>query len=428
MARHLNDFARTLRRLAKGCLLAGAMTAAGPAAAGVAPTLAAATCAALVARVDQVPGAGPVFLRSYDDDSGQGAMAEPALANAAFTYDNALATIALIACDRTEHALRLGEALLSAATLDRAADRGRLRNAYRAGAQEQRPIPPMGWWDGASNRWLEDSYQVGTATGNVAWGALALLTLHQATGDRRFRDGAARLAGWVIGQTHDPRGPGGFNGGIQGYDDAPQPLTWKSTEHNTDLAAVFGWLARSGAAGDWSAPERAARSFVQAMWSGETGHFATGTTPDGVTVNHATSGLDAQLWPLLLPDAPHAWRRALAYVERAHGVDGGFDFNDDRDGVWLEGTAQAALSFHAVGRTGEAERALAEVAREISPGGYVWATRQPSITTGLAIGPDSTFDDFRYYRRPHLAATAWAALAALQWNPFTGRRSGDDRK
>ncbi len=26
----------------------------------------------------------------------------------------------------------------------------------------------------------------------------------------------------------------------------------------------------------------------------------------------------------------------------------GFDFNDDRDGVWWEGTAQAALVYHAV--------------------------------------------------------------------------------
>jgi hypothetical protein len=44
----------------------------------------------------------------------------------------------------------------------------------------------------------------------------------------------------------------------------------------------------------------------------------------------------------------------------------------------------------------------------------------------LAIGPDSIRDDFRYYRRPHLAATAWAALAATAWNPLTGQRLNGD--
>lgn len=407
-------------------VLAAAIAAVNPVAAapaaGLAPDLAARSCAALVARVDEVPGAEPVFLRSYDAASGRGIMSEPALANAAFTYDNALAVIALIACGQRRQALRIGEALLSATSQDRAGAQGRLRNAYRAGAQTQRPIPPMGWWDHAANRWLEDSYQVGTATGNVAWAALALLTCHQATGDGRFRDGAARLARWVVDHAHDPRGPGGFSGGVQGFDDAPRALGWKSTEHNTDLAAVFDWLERAGAAGPWSEPAAAARSFLHAMWSPGSGHFAIGTMPDGETISRTNSGLDAQLWPLLLPQAPPDWRRALAYAERTHGVDGGFDFNGDRDGLWVEGTAQAALAYRVVGRIDGAERLFTEIAKEFSPGGYVWATRQPSITTGLAIGPDSTTDDFRYERRPHLGATAWVALAALGWNPFTGRQ------
>src|SRR5215475_3727321 len=67
-------------------------------------------CAALTERVNAVPGKGPVFLRSYDAASGQGAGTEPAL-NAAFTYDNALAVIALVACDETSSAQRVGDAL-----------------------------------------------------------------------------------------------------------------------------------------------------------------------------------------------------------------------------------------------------------------------------------------------------------------------------
>jgi hypothetical protein len=36
----------------------------------------------------------------------------------------------------------------------------------------------------------------------------------------------------------------------------------------------------------------------------------------------------------------------------------------------------------------------------------------------LALSADSKSADFYYYRRPHLGATAWSALAALGRNPF----------
>lgn len=370
-------------------------------------------CAALAARVDATPGPGPVFLRSYDESG-----TEPALAEAAFTYDNALAAMALVACGRTPQARRLGEALLAAATGDRAGAQGRLRNAYRAGKQESVPLP-NGWWDAAAGRWAEDPMQVGTATGNVAWAGLALLSLGETTGESRFTDGALHLARWVTAHAASRQGPGGFTGGIHGDGAGSMALGWKSTEHNVDLAALFGWLARTRP--EWQPPHAAARAFVAAMWDRDSGHFLTGTLPDGVSPNRATSGLDAQLWPLLLDDAPVSWLRALAYAEQAHGVSGGFDFNDDRDGVWWEGTAQAALVYAVVGKPRGADALLAGLAGQFSPGGYIWATREPRLTTGLALSPDSGSADFLYFRRPHLAATAWAVLAAKRWNPFAGR-------
>ena len=63
----------------------------------------------------------------------------------------------------------------------------------------------------------------------------------------------------------------------------------------------------------------------------------------------------------------------------------------------------------------------AEKGGQLGAEGYVYATREPRITTGLAIGTDSGSADFYYYRRPHLAATAWALLAALKRNPFERR-------
>ncbi len=54
-------------------------------------------CNAIASRVDALSGNGPVLLRSYDNQQGQGAPALPSIQSAAFTYDNALAVIALLA-------------------------------------------------------------------------------------------------------------------------------------------------------------------------------------------------------------------------------------------------------------------------------------------------------------------------------------------
>jgi hypothetical protein len=371
-------------------------------------------CGAITARVDAVAGSAPIFLRSYDNESGSGEPSEPSLRTAAFSYDNALAVIALLACDKPGHAKRVGEALRLAAMSD-----ARLRNVYRAGAVENGKPLPNGWWQAKENRWVEDAYQDGTATGNAAWTALALLALHDATGEARWREAALKLTNWIVANTADARGAGGFDGGIEGFDAAPTKVSWKSTEHNIDLAALFAWLVRVDAQGGWQKRAQQAWNFVDAQWDAASGHFWIGSLPDGVTANRAVSGLDVQLWAQLLPDADPQWRRALAWAERAHGVAGGFDFNDDRDGLWTEGTAQAALVYLRLGRGRDAENVFATIAQQVSAGGFVYATREPHITTGLAVGGDSNSADFYYYRRPHLGATAWAALAALNRNPFT---------
>ena len=71
-----------------------------------------------------------------------------------------------------------------------------MRNAYRAGLVEAgKPSALPGWWDVKQKLWAEDAYQDGTATGNVAWAALALLNLHQATRDETYRAGAERMLG-----------------------------------------------------------------------------------------------------------------------------------------------------------------------------------------------------------------------------------------
>jgi hypothetical protein len=414
---------RRLAALALAFSFVAGVSASSAMAEDAAGKLAAETCRTLHDRVAAVSGAEPVFLRSYDAAGGSGPGDEPAL-NGAFTYDNALAAVALRACGDIASARRIADALWLAAGSDRSYAPGRLRNAYRPGAVQGTPVAPMGWWNASEGRWDEDPYQVGSATGNLAWAALALLTLGDATQDPRYAAGAASIGRWIVAQTGDAKKPAGFTGGLYGYDDKAERLTWKSTEHNTDLAAMFDWLARLQPDAGWGEPAAKARGFVAAQWSAEERRFLVGTLPDGATPNRHNSGIDSELWPLLLAKPAPEWRASLAHVEKHYAVGGGFDFNDDRDGVWSEGTAQAALVYRALGMAEKAERRLDWLAGEISPGGFVWATDKARITTGLALSPESTQDDFYYYRLPHLGATAWAALAATGWNPFTGAPIG----
>jgi hypothetical protein len=54
---------------------------------------------------------------------------------------------------------------------------------------------------GRANIWTEDPAQDGTSTGNVAWAALALLTLHEATYEGRYLTDAGRPIDWIIVNT-----------------------------------------------------------------------------------------------------------------------------------------------------------------------------------------------------------------------------------
>lgn len=366
-------------------------------------------CKAIASRVDAIPGDGPVLLRSYDSRQGHGPPAVAPLRSAAFTYDNALAVIALLACHKRPQAERIGEALRLAARND-----SRLRDAYLAGAVVGDKPRPNGWWN-AQGHWVvaaqqySGAYQGGTSSGNVGWAALALLALHQATGEVRWRDAAVDLAAWAVAHASDTRGAGGFNGGMESLPLKPRPALWKSTEHNIDLTALFEWLQRIGApGGHWGAEAKRARRFVTAQWETSSGHFWMGTTADGIAAVHSPSALDVQLWAQLLPNAPNRWQRALAWIQRNHSVGGGFSFTDDRAGMWTEGTAQAALVYRQVGDEAEADKLFVIIAQQASPNGFFYATPAPRAKAAYSF----------YYHQPCLAATAWAVIAALNRNPY----------
>jgi hypothetical protein len=375
-------------------------------------------CAALAHAVaSQAGGAKAAFVRSYEHGDDESRL--PAgLATTAFVYDNALAVIALIACGNPDSATIVGNALSLAVRSDRTFADGRVRNAYRPGAVgESGPALP-GWWDGKNNIWAEDPAQDGTSTGNVAWAALALLTLHQATNQQAFLADAERLIDWII--QHTSTGDG-FRGGFHGYDPEQVKITWRSTEQNVDVYAAASWLLRLTGDRKYADAASEARRFIGRAFDAD--HFLLGTKPDGSLADPGMLALDVQLWPwMAIADAPAQWRSGLKFAADHLAVADGFDFNGDRDGVWVEGTAQASLAYRIAGDPARSAQLLMTLEGDRSPSGLLFATRSARVSTGLAIDPTKGEPDFFYFRRPHLGATAWAALAATSWNPFTGTK------
>jgi len=344
---------------------------------------------AIVKAMDAIP-AGPALLASYPVNP------PPALQDAAFIYDNALALIAFAATGHPSQALRIGEALLIALDHDRFWHDGRLRNAYRAGPMTA-PAALPGYWNASAKLWNEDAYQVGTASGNIAWAALSLF--HLAKADPRFAAAGRRLTRWLTSAVWDH----GVIGGFFGEEPTPIRQTWHSTEQNLDAAVVLSL------AGDPRAD--VCRAFVAAAFDPVRGCFNIGS-------GGGSTALDANLWPLLaFPDAPKAWSRSLDWVRSRFQTEDGLGYREHPDGMWTEGTAQGALTFARAGDSGIAKQLLGAALRMSSPNGYLFAAKH-EIRTGLEVGPTSTTDDFRYYPLPHLGATAWAALAMADSNPF----------
>ena len=377
-------------------------------------------CAPLADAVaSQAAGAKAVFVRSYERGEDESRL--PAgLASTAFVYDNALAVIALVACGDVTSATTIGNALSLAAHSDRSFPDGRVRNAYRPGPVGDGAPALPGWWDDKQKIWAEDPAQDGTSTGNVAWAALALLTLHQATKQQSFLVDARHLIDWVIANLSSGNG---FRGGFHGYDPQQVPLTWISTEHNVDVYAAATWLFRLTGERKYADAASQARRFLERTF--DVDHFLLGTKPDGSLGDSGILALDVQLWPwMAIPDAPAQWRSALNFAATHLAVKDGFDFNGDRDGLWVEGTAQASLAYRIAGDPRRSAQLLTTLEANRSPSGFLYATRETRVSTGLSIDPTGTGTepDFFYFRRPHLGATAWATLAAPAWNPFIGRK------
>ena len=139
-----------------------------------------------------------------------------------------------------------------------------------------------------------------------------------------------------------------------------------------------------------------------------------------MTVNTQTVPLDAQTLSLLTLGPNERTRRAIDYAEAHHratyGDYEGFDFNDDQDMPWFEGTGQMVVAYWMLGNTDQAQYYLSEL-REVqatAPNGNgkgIVAAPVDGLTTGF---------DWLYFNRLHVGATAWFIFAERWYNPYWG--------
>ena len=377
----------------------------------------------------------PRFLVSYDTVPSIMNF-DTVMRNVAFTYDNALALIAFLARGNPEDMRRaklLADALVYALNNDRYFADGRLRNAYQGGDLVLFPgwkphgkegtVRMPGWWEAVDDKWYEDEFQVCTHTGNIAWAMLALLLYYNIAGGDQYLDAAKQLGAWVETETADTRCDGGYTGGYEGWEmtinnpAGQTKLLWKSVEHNLDLYVAFKLLFDMTGDMQWQPRALKSKNFVETMWNGSNTHFWTGTSDDGCTVNDDTIPVDIQAWVIMALDS---YKTALIGAENCcftehHGFKG-FDFNDDKDGVWFEATAQMAVAYQInrqMDKSGlyMAELRKAQKSTNNNNGKGILAACHDRVTTGF---------DWKYFNRLHVGATVWYIFAESKYNPYWG--------
>jgi hypothetical protein len=392
---------------------------------------------ARAARLDQ-----PRFLRSYTtlplqpapEACATQAGVDLALRNLAFSYDNAIALLAFLfegTPDGQRRARLIGDAFVYAAAHDRFLTGGSLRSAYAAGDL----VLPPGWTPngvvgavilpGFYCEQPQAFFEVGQEAldvGNNAWVMIALLALHRATGEPTYLQVASGIGQFINTLRNDEGTYQGFQGGFRPFEiPGPAPrVPWASGEHNLDVFAAFTELAELTGDATWAAGASHARTFVEALWDPGIGCYRAGSTdPSNLNVGSGMLPLDVQAWSVLaLPEVlalhPEIFTCPEAFHSTVDGGFSGFDFNEDRDGVWFEGTAQMATAYASAGFESSAaqyrtELATAQVTPPTGDGFGIAAATVDGLTSGFG---------FEYFRRFHIAVAGWNVFAQLGVNPY----------
>ncbi len=335
----------------------------------------------------------------------------------AWVYDNDLVVLAMIDRGTPEDMSRakiLCDALILCQNHDQDFDDGRIRDGYWASDLRG----PSG-----KNSSIKSP---GSGTGNMAWTIIALIRYYEVTGNKTYLNSAERLGNWIYNNCYDIRGAGGYTGGYEdrNFDWELEKIEWKSTEHNIDVYVAFRELYEATSNSIWRNRAIHAKKFVESLWNESEGHFWTGTTNDGVTINKDVRPLDVNTWALMAlarinKSAINNWIETDCQVNCC-GFEG-FDFNDDKDGIWFEGTAQMCIAYQIKNETNKSEEFIKEIRRAQTSannnnGKGIVAACHNNVSTGFG---------WDYPNALHIGATAWYIFAERKLNPYWGISTSD---
>jgi hypothetical protein len=376
----------------------------------------------------------------------------------AFTYDNAVAIMAYLARGRHEDIQRasiLGQGLIHAQTTNFPVADGRFAQAYFVNLAD------------ASGAYVTPAaypfYFYSSSSGDQAWAGMALAQIYQRTHSAAFLKAAVKVANWIVANTYDTQGPGGYRFGtyIDSSNHSQPSGNGKATEHNIDIFAFFSMLAKLTGNSTWSALAKHALTFVEAMFNSTGGFFYTGTTGDQITISKDIIPEDVQTWSylalenktygmsldwvktnLVTIDTPSSPFSALTGLGNVRVQGETFDTaslatsGNDPEAVWLEGTAHtvsALLLRHKEADdaddspfpSGDRETAkllLKNLRFAQSLLGTSQTLNGAPLTPGQGIvaatGRLDTGFGYDYFANLHIGATGWYALALHDANPF----------
>ncbi|NEW09101.1 hypothetical protein GK047_24295 [Paenibacillus sp. SYP-B3998] len=290
-----------------------------------------------------------------------------------YTYDQAVAAVAFIAKNDTARAYDLLNKLKGLQHKD-----GYWYTAYSS----KNAVAE-------SEKWI----------GPILWVVMAAAQYKKATGATSFDAMANDAINWVL---KFQQSDGGINGGI---DASGKKLTYASTEENEDAYAAlkaFGFNSQA---------EKVRTFLTTKMWDSANNRWYVGRNNKGVF-------LDVNAWGVqsLGSLGPANYLKSLDYnmnqMRLKKTVNGivvdGFDFNADKDDVWLEGTAQMAAALYTAGRTTDADYFTDQVIKFQKPNG--------GIPYSMAGG--TTGDDWNMPKVEAISSTGWLILAIHKVNPF----------
>ncbi|WP_433970716.1 hypothetical protein [Tunturiibacter lichenicola] len=385
---------------------------------------------------------------------------DAALLSTGFTYDNAVAIHAYLSRGQQDDLARaktLGLGLLHAQATNFPVADGRFAQAYFVNAPDSSGafITPAAF----------PFFFYGSSVGDQAWAGMALAQLYRRTRDKQYLTGALLVANWIVTNTYNTQGPGGYSYGaiINQFNQSQPSPNGKSTEGNLDTYAFFtmlhtltdGGCANNGMT--WTALAQHAIQFVFAMFNPKGPFFYTGTLPDQITINPSPIPEDCQTWSYLAfldarsrgtidwalanlqtTDTASSPNTSLTGSQVVHGM----TFSDvsltspanDPHAVWLEGTAHTAAALTArVLRGGEPLPALltditkaVQLLKDIEHAQQILGVGQTAggrvIPSGLGIVASSSVLDtgfgFTYGPSLHIGATGWYLIAGFAANPF----------